>query len=94
VHRFGPEYGLPPVYSGQNELHRLGPPPESADVAILALQGRVDRFRNWFASCETVGPLDNGVGVANEENEEAVVYICRGRLRAWRDIWPDLQHYD
>ena len=55
LHRYGPAYVLPAVYSGHNELHNLGPPPDSADVAVLVLQGGLGRFAPFFATCETVG---------------------------------------
>jgi len=92
IDRFG--RGLPPVYSGQNELYNLGPPPESADIAVVVSQGGIRRFDASFATCEAAGRLDNGVGVENEENEEAEIFICRGRTVPWRELWPRLQHYD
>lgn len=92
IDRYGGKYGLPPVYSGQNELHRLGPPPESSDVVVLVLQGDAPRALALFASCETVGTLDNGVGVDNEEQGTAV-RICRGPTGRWADLWPRFQHF-
>jgi len=90
--RYGAQYGLPSVYSGQNELHRFGPPPDSATVAIEVSEGRPDLAR-YFDSCVRAGRLDNGVGVDNEE-QDAAITVCRGRHGSWRDFWPDLQHYD
>jgi 4-amino-4-deoxy-L-arabinose transferase-like glycosyltransferase len=94
IDRFGGAYRLPGVYSGQNELYNLGPPPESADVAVVVSQAPAAWFAEFFASCETAGRLDNGVGVANEENDEAAIYLCRGRKTPWRELWPRFQHYD
>jgi hypothetical protein len=89
IDRYGSRYGLTGVYSGQNELYHLGPPPESASVAILF---GFDPPRS-FDSCELAARLDNGVGIDNEEQGRPV-WICRGRRLPWRDLWPSLQHYD
>jgi hypothetical protein len=94
IDRFGPSLGLPAVYSGQNELYNLGPPPESALHVVFVMQTPVAPFPDAFASCTREAKLDNGVGVANEENEEAVVYVCRNRLVSWERLWPRVQHYD
>jgi hypothetical protein len=93
IARYGPAYDLPAVYSGQNELYRLGPPPESADIAVVVTQGGIARFVESFTSCEPAGRFDNGLGVENEE-QEAELWICRGRRIAWHEIWPGVQHYD
>jgi 4-amino-4-deoxy-L-arabinose transferase-like glycosyltransferase len=90
LHRFGPGYGLPTVYSGQNELYRFGPPPDSATVVVFVGMRDVGEF---FDSCKDVGTLDNGVGVDNEEQGRPIT-VCRGLKRPWHEIWPEFQHYD
>jgi hypothetical protein len=37
--------------------------------------------------------MDNRVGVENEEQEEAVVAVCRDPVGGWSAAWPQLQHY-
>ncbi len=91
LHRFGPEYGLPAVYSGHNELWFAGPPPDSATMVVAWTQ-RLDRLRAVFRDCELRAVLDNGVGVDNEE-QGAVVAVCRDPLGGWSNVWPQLQHY-
>ena len=91
--RYGPAYGLPPVYSGQNELYNFGPPPESATVAIVVFQAGPDRLARAFGSCTENARLDNGVGVENEE-QIARVYVCRDRRGTWAQLWPGFQHFD
>jgi hypothetical protein len=91
VDKFGRAYGLPDVYSGQNELHRLGPPPDSATVVVEVSEG--EDLARYFDNCGRVGTLDNRLGVDNEE-QGAAITVCRGRHGSWRDFWPDLQHYD
>ncbi len=90
--RYGPEYGLPRVYSGQNELWYQGPPPADKTVAVFWTQGGGGLSR-LFASCDRRAVLDNGVGVDNEE-QGSVVWVCRDPIGGWPAIWPSLQHYD
>jgi len=92
LHRYGPAYGLPGVYSGHSELWFAGPPPESATVVVAWVHG-VRRFATLFAECEQRAVMDNGVGVANEE-QEAAVAVCRDPVGGWSAVWPQLQHYD
>lgn len=92
--RFGGRYGVPSVYSGQNELYFYGPPPESA-TAILFV-GRDPGPRPplpGFSTCTTVGTLDNRLGVDNEEQGRLIVF-CQGRSVPWSKLWPEYQHYD
>lgn len=88
--KFGPDYGLPDVYSGHNELHRLGPPPDSSTVVVEVNEG--EDLAPYFDSCTKVGALDNKVGVDNEE-QGAPITICRGRHGSWQAFWGKLQHY-
>jgi 4-amino-4-deoxy-L-arabinose transferase-like glycosyltransferase len=90
LNRYGPEHGLPTVYSGQNELHRFGPPPDSATVVVLVGQRNGAQY---FARCDTVARLDNGVGVENEEQGRPIM-VCRDPRQPWHTLWPQFQHYD
>jgi 4-amino-4-deoxy-L-arabinose transferase-like glycosyltransferase len=87
--RFGPDRHLPSAYSGQNELFRFGPPPDTATVAI---EVGTDDLSPFFENCATAATLDNGVGVDNEEQRRQVS-ICRGQRQPWSALWPKLQHY-
>jgi 4-amino-4-deoxy-L-arabinose transferase-like glycosyltransferase len=88
--RYGPAYGLPAVYSAQNELYNLGPPPDSATVVVEVNEG--EDLGPYFDSCTRAGTLDNGVGVDNEE-QGAAITVCRGPHQSWRTIWPHLRRY-
>ncbi|MGE5156184.1 MAG: ArnT family glycosyltransferase [Betaproteobacteria bacterium] len=90
VARYGPGYCLPPVYSGQNELYRLGPPPRWANIVIAV---GLDNAATHFDSCTIVTTLDNEVGIDNEEQGRSVS-ICRGPHGTWQQLWPTFQHYD
>jgi hypothetical protein len=90
--RYGPDYVLPAVYSGHNELWYAGPPPDSATVVVAWTQN-VAGLSRFFASCEAKAEMDNGVGVDNEE-QGSMVAVCREPRGGWSAVWPQLQHYD
>ena len=93
LNRYGGRYRLPHAYSGQNELYYRARPPESARTAVLVGYDS-DRFvAARFASCATVGRLDNEVGIDNEEQGHPI-RVCRGLRGSWREMWPAFQHYD
>ncbi|WP_275004765.1 glycosyltransferase family 39 protein [Promicromonospora iranensis] len=92
VDRFGPALGLPPVYSGHNELWEYGPPPGSATVALVVTEAP-GAWSDRFTECTVQGQLDNGVGVDNEE-QGASVLVCREPVGGWAALWPELRHLD
>jgi hypothetical protein len=92
VTKFGPALGLPGVYSGQNQLWYLGPPPEGATV-VVAWTENLTGLRTHFASCQQTATQDDGVGADNEEQGSAVA-VCRDPIGGWATVWPQLQHFD
>jgi hypothetical protein len=61
-------------------------------VAILVQQGGARLRAAAFGSCTDAGPLDNGIGVENEE-QEARIWVCRQPKADWAALWPLFQHY-
>lgn len=90
--RYGPSLRLPAVYSGHNELHRFGPPPDSKKVVVAVLRMSTDRASALIGACAVRARLGNSLGVANEE-EGTSVYVCRP-AEPWSVIWPRVRHYD
>jgi hypothetical protein len=90
--RYGSAYGLPSVYSGQNELYYHGPPP-AADTTVIAWNEDPDFVRTVLADCRVGAAMDNGVGVDNEE-QGSTVLVCQMPADGWAATWPKLQHYD
>jgi hypothetical protein len=88
--RFGVD--LAPVVSGHNALWHLGGPPADADTALM-VGWQVRAAQEWFAECETVGELDNGVGVDNEE-QGAPLTLCSGPTEPWSRLWDRFRHLD
>ncbi|WP_128378052.1 ArnT family glycosyltransferase [Streptomyces cavernae] len=91
--RFGPERGLPRPYSGHMSYADWGPPPDSADAAVLLVrQEGEEGIERYFTGCRTVARVDNGQGVDNEE-QGSVVALCSGPTRPWSTLWPSLRHF-
>ncbi|WP_229830936.1 glycosyltransferase family 39 protein [Actinoplanes ianthinogenes] len=90
--RFGRPLGLPEVYSGHNELHHYGPPPDDKTVVLAVLQAGPARVAEMFGTCTEHGALRNAAGVENEETEDAHIYVCHP-TEPWHTLWPSLQHY-
>jgi 4-amino-4-deoxy-L-arabinose transferase-like glycosyltransferase len=90
VHEYG--RGLPPVYSGQNALYFLGPPPAST-TTVVAVGFYPPFLAARFSSCRRAGTLDNRVGVDNEE-QGRVIEVCTGPRSPWALLWPSFQHHD
>jgi 4-amino-4-deoxy-L-arabinose transferase-like glycosyltransferase len=91
IDRYGAEYGLPPVYSGQNQLWYYGPPPDDRTVVLVWAEG--DGVLRHFDDCQVRATMDNGYGVHNEEQGSQLA-VCRLPAGGWAAVWPSLQHYD
>ena len=84
---------LPPVYSGHNGYGDWGPPPDDATIAIMVGPRTVIAARGPLGDCERHGEVDNGIGLANEE-QGAGIWICRDRPEPWAAVWEQLRHLD
>ncbi|MFE4975818.1 glycosyltransferase family 39 protein [Kitasatospora sp. NPDC056651] len=88
--RFGGKYHLPEVYSGHNELHAWGPPPDSADVVVaVGVDGA--RLSADFERCTVAAVLDNGLDISNPEQGRRIS-VCRGPREPWKALWPAYRH--
>lgn len=90
--RYGPELGLPPAYSGHNELWEYGPPPASSTIALV-LTDAPGAWDHRFEQCAVRGRLDNGVGIDNEEQGVSILE-CRDPVNGWGALWPQARHLD
>jgi 4-amino-4-deoxy-L-arabinose transferase-like glycosyltransferase len=80
---------LPPAYSGHNSYADWGPPSESADPVIVVGFDE-PTLRRMFGSVRLAARLDNGIGLANDEQGRPV-WVCRERVRSWSSLWPELR---
>lgn len=92
--RYGPAYGLPIAYSGHMSLYDWGPPADNHDGPVLLVE-QADgqhRLERPFTNCHTVGRIDNGHGISNQE-QYAEVVLCEGMHQRWSVLWPSLRQY-
>ena len=82
--------GLPPVYSGHNAYWAWGPPPADRTVVIHVGDWRPADYSQFFTGCQVVATIDNGLGVENGEQGEAVT-VCTGLRAPWSAMWPELR---
>jgi hypothetical protein len=86
--------GLPPVYSGHNELWNYGPPPDSRTLAVVVSEAPESEVSATLGPCELRVHLRNSAGIENEETENAAVYVCPDLPAPWHTLWPGMQHFD
>jgi hypothetical protein len=90
IDRYGPALGLPHAYSGHNAYGYWGPPPAgSAPVIAVGLPAR--DVAAQLRGCRVAARIDNGAGVDNDEQGNAVL-VCGGPRRAWSAEWADVRH--
>ena len=83
--------GLPPVYSGHNGFWYWGPPPADRTVVVHVGDWAAADWSPFFTGCHTVAHIDNGLGVENQEQGQAIS-VCSGLREPWTAIWPRLRH--
>ncbi len=81
--------GLPPIYSGHNSVWYWGRPADDATTAILV--GHWGGPPPFFKACETAAVVDNGYDLSSQE-QGTPIYVCRGTIVPWSQLWPDLRH--
>ena len=83
--------GLPPVYSGHNGFWYWGPPPAGRTVVVHVGDWAAPDWSPLFTDCRTVAHIDNGLGINNQEQGQAIS-VCNGLRAPWTAIWPRLRH--
>jgi len=82
--------GLPPVYSGHNAFWDWGPPPADDTVVVHVGDWTAAEWSQSFVACRTLARIDNGFGIQNQEQRQAV-WVCTGLRAPWTAIWPSLR---
>lgn len=92
--RYGPALGLPPAFSPHMSYFAWGPPPDASrgPVLLLAQPAAGDQVTRHLVGCRQVGSVDNGLGIDNEE-QDAVLTLCRRTTQPWSRLWPTLRRY-
>jgi hypothetical protein len=74
-----------PAFSGQTGFALWGPPPATADRALVI--GSTYLFDN----CRRLATIDNRLGLQNQE-QGTPVSLCTPSA-PWPDLWPQLRRY-
>jgi 4-amino-4-deoxy-L-arabinose transferase-like glycosyltransferase len=86
---YGPAVGLPPAYSGHNSYWSWGPPPDTGGP-VIAVGLPEEGLQPFFGEVQLAGRIDNGLALENDE-QGAMIWICRRQLVPWTQIWPQLR---
>jgi Dolichyl-phosphate-mannose-protein mannosyltransferase len=85
--------GLPPVASGHNGYWDWGPPADSKTLAVLVGGWVPEYWAAYLGPCVPHAIVDNGLGVANDEQGTAV-QVCPAIPQPWSVTWPEFRHLD
>ncbi|MGH2718407.1 MAG: glycosyltransferase family 39 protein, partial [Actinomycetota bacterium] len=88
---YGPRFGLPQAYSGQNNAWYWGTPSPALGTAILLGFDASQLPRHAFASIQQVATIENAPGVHNDEEGEAV-WLATGQSVPWPVLWPSFRY--
>jgi dolichyl-phosphate-mannose-protein mannosyltransferase len=91
VDRYGPQFGLPPAYSGNNNFWLWGPPP-GRDTTVIAINVSPALLGRYFTQVRRIGTFWNGLGVADDE-QGAQLFLATGRRTPWAHAWPAFRRY-
>ena len=87
---FGPKLGLPKAISAHQNYFFWGPRDSTGDVVILLQSDR--RGAEEHCASVTDGPTLNHPYAMGEEHY--TILICRGLNSTFRELWPQLKHWN
>ncbi|MGA9857637.1 MAG: glycosyltransferase family 39 protein [Solirubrobacteraceae bacterium] len=83
---------LPAAYSGHNGFSEWRVPPvRDTRALVVGFNGPADAVP-FFDQCRTLGIVNNGVGLNNDEQGLPVMFCAVHG--PWARLWPHLTHYD
>ena len=88
---FGPQYGLPPVLSSQNNYYLWGTHGYDGSTLIAIGATRIDRLRRFYRSVVLVRTSAEPYKWIVEG--PAPIYLCRDPIASLSVIWPELRWY-
>lgn len=89
--RYGPAVGITQVLSPHNELYWQARPSASTDAALV-VGLPASGLRPLFDECRSMGELDHGLGVDNQEQGRPIL-LCTGPRGGWDEVWPRMRDY-
>jgi hypothetical protein len=97
INELGRADHLPEAVGGQNTDWWWGPGNPRATTVVAVVQSGygqlVTMLHRDFAHVRIVATLGNPEHVANQE-EGGHIYLCRGPVRSWGQLWPSFRHYN
>ncbi len=78
---------LPPAFSGHMSWYYWGPPPESADSALVHGYHR-ELLEELFLNVNQIGTLVHPMGEGIHYLRPAPIYACSGLRKPWAEVWP------
>ncbi len=91
IERYGPQFGLPQVFSGSNNFWLWGPPPK-ADTTAIAVNVDPALLHREFTDVRQVATYWNGLGVSDDE-QGAQIYLATGLRSPWAIAWLAFRNY-
>ena len=91
VDLYGPPIGLARAYSGHNSFWWWGRPP-AGTTTVVVVGYDAGYLRRYFEKVRPAGHLENGLGVADDE-EGQPIDVVTGPRRPWPVLWPEFRHY-
>ncbi|MEU4194127.1 glycosyltransferase family 39 protein [Kribbella sp. NPDC026611] len=89
--RYGPQHGLPTVYSGHMSFADWAQPPDTNTGMVLLIElNRTPRFESHFRNCTQIGTINSLV--SNDEDGTALV-LCDAPTEPWSALWPKLKTF-
>jgi len=88
---FGPQYGLPPVISSQNNYYLWGTRGYDGSTLVAIGATRIDRLRRYYRSVALVATSNEPYRWIAEG--PAPIYLCRDPVAPLWEIWPNLRWY-
>ncbi|MGB8983037.1 MAG: hypothetical protein WCC12_14270, partial [Anaerolineales bacterium] len=89
---YGPEYGLPKAISGSDTFWLRGygdPPPET----LIIVGYSQEEVFSVSAQCERAGTITNQYGIDNDLRHPPDIFVCRGLLISWPELWDLVKRY-
>ena len=91
IELFGRGRDLPPVYASHNSFYLWGPPEDPVDVAIVVGFGEA-MLERFFKEVKLVRV--HNCNWCTRWRDEMPIWLVRGQKVRFRDIWPELKHYE
>ncbi|GAB3207548.1 ArnT family glycosyltransferase [Nocardia tengchongensis] len=90
IQNFGRDYGLPPVYSPNRGFGYFGPPPSDIGAVLyVGLDSTEPTLERQFGNVRALDQLNIRNGFPGV-NTDIAIWICRGPMHPWPDLWPDM----